>query len=52
MASVVQITGDPDFVRGPIRPVQFVQNEFQGGMLPERQATAAAPGAHGDLRVA
>jgi 4-hydroxyacetophenone monooxygenase len=34
MASVVQLTGDPDFVRGPIRPVQFVQNEFQG-MLPE-----------------
>ncbi len=33
-ATVVQITGDPSFIRGPIRPVQFVQNEFQG-MLDE-----------------
>ena len=35
IASVVQITGDPSFIRGPIRPVQFVQNEFQG-MLDEQ----------------
>lgn len=34
IASVVQLTGDPGFVRGPIRPIQFVQNEFQG-MLPD-----------------
>ncbi len=34
IASVVQITGDPSFIRGSIRPVQFVQNEFQG-MLDE-----------------
>lgn len=32
MASVVQITGNPSYIRGPIRPVQFVQNEFQGSL--------------------
>jgi 4-hydroxyacetophenone monooxygenase len=32
MASVVQITGDPAVLRGPIRPREFVQNEFQGLM--------------------
>jgi 4-hydroxyacetophenone monooxygenase len=37
-ASVVQITGDPSFVRGPIRPRQFVQNEFQGMLGEEEQA--------------
>lgn len=30
IASVVVLTGDTAFVRGPIRPRQFVQNEFQG----------------------
>ena len=34
IASVVQITGDPSYLRGPIRPQQFIQNEFQG-MLPD-----------------
>jgi len=29
-ASVVGLTGDPAFVRGSIRPRQFLQNEFQG----------------------
>lgn len=33
IAATVQITGDLSLVRGPIRPIQFVQNEFQG-MLP------------------
>ena len=39
IASVVQITGDPSIIRGPIRPVQFVQNEFQG-MLDEQSKAA------------
>jgi len=30
IASVVLITGDPSYLRGPIRPRQFIQNEFQG----------------------
>ncbi len=30
IASVVGLTGDPAFVRGPIKPRRFVQNEFQG----------------------
>lgn len=38
IASVVQITGDPCFIRGPIRPVQFVQNEFQGMLDEEDKA--------------
>jgi 4-hydroxyacetophenone monooxygenase len=38
IASVVQITGDPTFIRGPIRPVQFVQNEFQGMLDEEGKA--------------
>ncbi len=37
-ASVVQITGDAAFVRGPIRPRQFVQNEFQGLLDADEQA--------------
>ncbi|MFN8228802.1 MAG: NAD(P)/FAD-dependent oxidoreductase [Mycobacterium sp.] len=36
-ASVVQITGDPAYVRGPIRPRQFVQNEFQGSLDADEQ---------------
>ena len=34
IASGVQITADPSYLRGPIRPRQFIQNEFQG-KLPE-----------------
>ena len=37
-ASVVQITGDAAVLRGPIRPRQFVQNEFQGMLDAEEQA--------------
>lgn len=37
-ASVVQLTGDPSYVRGPIRPREFVQNEFQGKLAAEEQA--------------
>lgn len=32
IAAVVQITGDPCWLRGPARPREFVQNEFQGKM--------------------
>ena len=39
IASVVQITGDPTFIREPIRPVTFVQNEFQGMLDEESKAT-------------
>lgn len=42
IASVVQITGDPSFIRGPIRPVQFVQNEFQGMLDEESKAVLRA----------
>jgi len=37
-ASVVQITGDAAVLRGPIRPRQFVQNEFQGMLDADEQA--------------
>lgn len=36
-AAVVQITGDSAFIRGPIRPRQFVQNEFQGMLDADEQ---------------
>lgn len=38
IASVVQITGDASYLRGPIRPRQFVQNEFQGTLDADEQA--------------
>ena len=38
IASVVQITGDVAYLRGPIRPRQFVQNEFQGTLDVDEQA--------------
>ncbi len=38
MASVVQITGDMSYVRGPVRPREFVMNEFQGKMSDEEKA--------------
>ena len=41
-ASVVQITGDPAYVRGPIRPRQFVQNEFQAHLTPTNRTNCAA----------
>lgn len=37
MASVVQITGDPSYLRGAIRPRQFIQNEFQGKLSDEER---------------
>jgi 4-hydroxyacetophenone monooxygenase len=30
IASVVAITGDPSYIRGPVRPREWVMNEFQG----------------------
>lgn len=38
IASVVQITGDPSYLRGLIRPRQFIQNEFQGKLSDEEKA--------------
>lgn len=38
MASVVQLTGDVAYVRGAIRPREFVQNEFQGRLSANEQA--------------
>jgi len=36
-ASIVQMTGDPSYVRGPIRPREFLQNEFQGRLTADEQ---------------
>lgn len=38
MAAVVQITGDPGYLRSEIHPRVFVMNEFQGKMTPEEKA--------------
>lgn len=38
IASVVQMTGEASWVRGRIRPRQFIQNEFQGKLDDEEQA--------------
>jgi 4-hydroxyacetophenone monooxygenase len=38
MASVVQITGDASFVRGPIRPHEFIMNEFQGKLTDDEKS--------------
>ena len=32
IAAIVQTTGDPTLLRGPIRPRRFVPNDFQGGL--------------------
>jgi 4-hydroxyacetophenone monooxygenase len=32
VASVVHFTGDPSYLRGPIRPRVFIPNDFQGGL--------------------
>lgn len=37
IASVVHITGDPAFIRGPNRPREFLMNEFQGRMTEEEK---------------
>ena len=38
MASVVGITGDPSYIRGPIRPREWVMNEFQGKLTDEEKS--------------
>ncbi|CAN5555944.1 NAD(P)/FAD-dependent oxidoreductase [soil metagenome] len=38
IAAVVQITGDPSYLRGPIRPQQFIQNEFQGKLSEDEKS--------------
>ena len=42
VASVVHITGDPTFLRGPIRPREFVMNEFQGKLSEEEKSILRA----------
>ncbi|MBL7489675.1 NAD(P)/FAD-dependent oxidoreductase [Frankia sp. AgB1.9] len=37
-AAAVHITGDPSFVRGPIRPREFVLNEFNGMLAEDEKA--------------
>jgi 4-hydroxyacetophenone monooxygenase len=49
MASLVQITGDPSFVRGPIRPRKYVVNEFQG-LLSEGEKAELRGSALGVIR--
>ena len=39
IAAVVQITGDPTYLRGPIRPREWVINEFQGKLTDDEKAT-------------
>jgi 4-hydroxyacetophenone monooxygenase len=42
IAAIVQTTGDPTLLRGPIRPRRFVPNDFQGGLdEDERRALRA-----------
>jgi 4-hydroxyacetophenone monooxygenase len=38
IASLVHITGDPSYVRGDIRPREFVLNEFQGSMTEDEKS--------------
>ena len=38
IASVVLITGDSSYLRGPIRPRQFIQNEFQGKLSEDEKS--------------
>jgi 4-hydroxyacetophenone monooxygenase len=43
IASIVLLTGDTSYVRGPIRPRAFLHNEFQGNLSDaEKAATRAA----------
>ncbi len=42
IASVVQLTGNPSYVRGPIRPREFVLNEFQGKLHEDEKAELRA----------
>ena len=36
--SMVHLTGDPSWIRGDLRPVHALINDYQGGMSPEAQA--------------
>ena len=38
VASVVHLTGDPSYLRGPIRPRAFIPNEFQGSLDQDERA--------------
>lgn len=42
MASMVHVTGDPSWIRGPIKPVGLFINEVQGFIDPADQATVRA----------
>lgn len=42
IATVVHLTGDPTYVRGPIRPREFVMNEFQGKLSDDERAELRA----------
>jgi 4-hydroxyacetophenone monooxygenase len=37
IASVALITGDPSYLRGPIRPREFLHNEFQGNLTEDEK---------------
>jgi 4-hydroxyacetophenone monooxygenase len=38
LCSLVHMTGDPSWIRGDLRPVHALINDYQGGMSPEAQA--------------
>ncbi len=42
MVSMVHLTGDPSWIRGPLRPLGIYLNEVQGFMDPADQATVRA----------
>ena len=42
LVSMVHVTGDPSWIRGPLRPAGIYLNEVQGFMAPEDQAAARA----------
>ena len=42
MVSMVHLTGDPSWIRGPIKPLGIYLNEVQGFLSPEDQATVRA----------
>ena len=39
VAAVAHLTGDPSYLRGPIRPRQFIPNDFQGGLDEQEKKT-------------
>ena len=40
LCSLVHMTGDPSWIRGELRPVHALINDYQGGMSAEAQAEA------------